>query len=535
MPRPPSTVGPNRIGPYDLLLPLGSGGMATVYLAQKQVVEGVTREFAVKLMHAHLRGDPDWAAHLLHEAKIAARVRHPNVVQLVDVGDDPLGIYLVLDYVEGESLSGLSRLLRAQQRSLPPRISGRVLIDALLGLHAAHELRDESGASLNLVHRDFSPQNVLVDTDGVSRLTDFGIAKASDGQLTATGVLKGKLAYMSPQQARGLRVDRRCDVWAAGVIAWELVAGRRLYTTKNDSEVLLAVVSNTPPPLSEVAPNVPKLLSDVVASALQPELSARCPDARTFREELMTVWPSYQGLADQAELADFVSKAIAGPLEERRQRAMQARRSRSAPEPVAPPGSAQGVTPSTDSLVLAAAEPTKETKFEAVTGTRMQPARGYRAGAAALVVIAALGGAYAWVAESDGAPNTLPSVSAGAVPAPAPVASASLVVSSDKDLAAIRVGRRVVNVTPPRKRMEVPLLAAESGRALEVEATNVAGETLARSIGKDEGSVRFSFQVAASDAALPTQTPKPKTNPRSPQRPRPKPAPTDVLAPTPFR
>ena len=277
---------PERIGCYEVLVPLGTGGMATVYLARAEVVPGVPREYALKLMHAHLRGDPEWATHLLDEARIAARVRHPNVVQVVEAGDDPLGLFLVLEYVAGDTLSGLSRAVRRLDRELPLRVSGRILIDALTGLNAAHELEDEAGAPLGLVHRDFSPQNILVGIDGVGRLTDFGIAKAPGGQVTATGMLKGKVSYMSPEQARGQRVDQRCDVWAAGVIAWELLAGRRLFPNRNDTETLLAVVSSTPPHLREVKPEIPEALDALIAHALTPNLEARCPDVKTFRERL---------------------------------------------------------------------------------------------------------------------------------------------------------------------------------------------------------------------------------------------------------
>ena len=186
------------------------------------------------------------ATHLLQEAKIAARVQHLNVVSVVEAGDDPVGLFLVLDYIEGDTLSGLSRALHKQNRALPLRISGRILLDAMAGLQAAHELCDDDGQPMNLVHRDFSPQNILVGIDGIGRLTDFGIAKAQGTQVTATGVLKGKVSYMSPEQARGRSLDRRSDVWAAGVIAWELLAGRRMFAKQSETETLLAIAENTP-------------------------------------------------------------------------------------------------------------------------------------------------------------------------------------------------------------------------------------------------------------------------------------------------
>src|SRR5262245_38036654 len=160
---------PERVGRYELLLPIGSGGMASVYLARVRGVGGFERDVALKLLHAHLQEIPEFATELIDEAKIASGVRHPNVVQVVDVGDDPNGIYLVMEYIEGDTLSGLSRTATAEGDPLPFRIGVRILCDALAGLHAAHELRDAEGQLAALVHRDFSPQNILVGIDGAAR------------------------------------------------------------------------------------------------------------------------------------------------------------------------------------------------------------------------------------------------------------------------------------------------------------------------------------------------------------------------------
>src|SRR5262245_23997993 len=210
---------PERVGRYELLLPIGTGGMATVYLARVGVIGDIHREVALKLLHPFIQGDEERHSKtsLIEEAKLAVRIRHPNVVPVVEVGDGPHGVFLVMDYVEGDTLSGLNRIMRANHTTIPLNIAGRILMDALAGLHAAHELKDDLGQPLDLVHRDFSPQNILVGADGISRLTDFGVAKAA-GQIgvTSSGVIKGKVAYMAPEQALGKRVDRRCDVWAAG-------------------------------------------------------------------------------------------------------------------------------------------------------------------------------------------------------------------------------------------------------------------------------------------------------------------------------
>jgi len=523
LPVVPETAGdasiPRRIGKYELLLPLGTGGMATVYLAKAEVVPGVARQYAVKLMHAHLRGDPDWALHLLHEAQVAARIGHPNVVQVLEAGDDPIGVFLVLDYVEGDSLSGFSRALAKRGASLPLPMSGRILLDALAGLHAAHELRDDSGAPLDVVHRDFSPQNILVGTDGVGRLTDFGIAKAGGGQATATGVLKGKVSYMSPEQARGQRVDRRCDVWAAGVIAWELLANRRLYPKRNEAETLLAVIQGSPPRLTEVNPKVPPELDEVIAHALTPDVDRRCPDIRTFSERLETAWRAYVGLADAGAIGALVEDAISESLLKRRQAARQELPTPSSHEP------------SGDSLVLApqtTVDLEGPTDFQFMTQARR---RGLTRGAGGVVALLGVASVTAlWLRGKSEQPSEELVTSA---PAPAPAVpspsadgggvqhAVSLTVRANTKIARVRVGRRSVEVVPPATTVDVALLGAEQASVLPVEVTSESGVTVTREVGADEGSVSVRFD----------DPPRPKGG----VAPRAKPRPVDELAPTPFK
>lgn len=310
---------PERVGKYELLLPLGTGGTATVYLARTRGVAGFEREVALKLVHAHLRGDEESRAHLLEEARLAARIRHPNVVPVTEVDADACGVFLVMDYVEGEALSGLVRVLRDQNHRLPPRLIARIMNDALAGLHAAHELRDGHGQLVGLVHRDFSPQNILVGIEGVARLADFGVAKAASRTVrTKTGLVKGKVAYMSPEQARGHKVDRRCDVWAAGVVVWELITGRKLYDHEDDVATLLSVVTEEPPRLGTVMQGVPPALDDAIAYALTSDVTNRCPSAETFRCMLESAWDECGGMATTAELGAFVRQTVGQKLAERR-------------------------------------------------------------------------------------------------------------------------------------------------------------------------------------------------------------------------
>jgi len=224
-----------------------------------------------------------------------------------------------MDYVEGESLSGLVKLLREKDRRLAPRLAARIINDALAGLHAAHELRDAQGDPTGLVHRDFSPQNILVGIEGVTRLADFGVAKAASRTVrTKTGLVKGKVAYMSPEQARGHQIDRRCDVWAAGVVVWELLTGRKLFDHEDDVAILLSVVTEEPPRLSEVLSGVPPALDDAVAYALTSDVEARCPSAEALRALLESAWSDVQGMATSAELGEFVRQTVGDKLAERR-------------------------------------------------------------------------------------------------------------------------------------------------------------------------------------------------------------------------
>lgn len=306
---------PEVVGRYELLLPIGTGGMATVYLARSRGAAGFQREVALKLMHSHLRTEENWTHELIEEAQLASRIRHPNVVQVLDLGDDPFGVYLVMDYVEGDTLSGVVR--RSTER-IPLPIAMRILGDALAGLHAAHELADE-GRPLELVHRDFSPSNILVGVDGATRLADFGIAKAANRQAsTREGFIKGKLAYMSPEQARGHAIDRKSDVWAAGVVAWELATGSRLFGSKSETETLLEIVSKEPRRARSMRPDVPAALDDAIAAALRSDPLRRTPTAQDLRRHLLDAVGGH--VADAAEVANYVTMTSRKMLDDRRER-----------------------------------------------------------------------------------------------------------------------------------------------------------------------------------------------------------------------
>ena len=231
------------VGRYALYGAIAAGGMATVHLGRLLGPVGFSRTVAIKRLHAQFASDPEFVSMFLDEARLAARIRHPNVVPTLDVVATGGELFLVMDYVPGESIARLSRVLREQHQTIPQRILSAVMAGVLHGLHAAHEAKDERGDPLGIVHRDMSPQNVLVGVDGVARVLDFGVAKAAGRmQTTREGQIKGKLAYMPPEQLRGAEVSRGTDIYAAGVMLWELVTGQRLFSGDNEGAVVAKIL-----------------------------------------------------------------------------------------------------------------------------------------------------------------------------------------------------------------------------------------------------------------------------------------------------
>ncbi len=231
------------IGRYALYSEIAAGGMATVHIGRLLGPVGFSRTVAIKRLHPQFAKDPEFVSMFLDEARLAARIRHPNVVPTLDVVATQGELFLVMDYVQGESLSRLVRGARERGQRIPPRIVATIMSGALHGLHAAHEARNERGEPLGIVHRDISPQNILVGTDGVPRVLDFGVAKAGGRiQTTREGQLKGKLAYMAPEQLSG-QVTRQTDIYAAAVVLWEALAGRRLFSGENEAAILGKVLN----------------------------------------------------------------------------------------------------------------------------------------------------------------------------------------------------------------------------------------------------------------------------------------------------
>ncbi|HEX8796016.1 MAG TPA: protein kinase [Polyangiaceae bacterium] len=282
---------PRVVGRYVIGGMVAKGGMATLHLGRSVGAHGFARVVAVKRMLPHFAGDPEFVAMFLDEARLAARVRHPNVVPTFDVvaeGDD---VCIVMEYVHGVTLWQLLKRAKAGGVRIPPEMGATLLRETLEGLHAAHEAVDESGRPLGIVHRDVSPHNVLVGADGIARVLDFGIAKANVRlHQTRTGdTLKGKLAYMAPEQLEGKPVSRVSDVFAASVVLWETLTGERLHAGANEGETVLRVMQSRPRRPSEVAPEIGTAFDEVVLRGLAREPAERFPTARDMALALAEV------------------------------------------------------------------------------------------------------------------------------------------------------------------------------------------------------------------------------------------------------
>ena len=309
---------------YVRVCELAEGGMGRVDLALRR--EGrFQRLYAIKRLQPHLRDDPEFRQMFLEEARLAGLVRHPNVIGVLDVGQDEGGPYLVMDFVEGLALSTILGLAKQRDESLSVQACVRIAAQIADGLHAAHEVRGHDGQALHLVHRDLSPQNVLVGYDGVVRITDFGIAKAGGrGMKTSTGILKGKMAYMSPEQLQFEEPDRRSDLFALGVVLYEMLSGDRLYRNSEGADGARRILNEPPPDVGEVRPEVPPALVQLLFSLLAKKPDDRPSTAAEVSRRLEEILVEL--LQDEAaEQVDVFVQALGGDRRtEQRDRIQQA-------------------------------------------------------------------------------------------------------------------------------------------------------------------------------------------------------------------
>jgi eukaryotic-like serine/threonine-protein kinase len=425
----PSVVVPGyRLDRYEFLCPIAEGGMASVWVARVQGKHGFEKLFAIKTILPQYAGDERFQRMFLEEARISSRIEHPNVAQILDLGDEQGTLYLVMEWVDGDSLSKLQRALERKGSSIPYGISLRILADACAGLHAAHELSDKDGAPLGVVHRDISPQNILVTTKGAAKIIDFGVAKARDRLVrdTTTAFPKGKIHYMAPEQALGGATDRRADVWAMGAVLYHLVAGRPPFDGPNQVATLHMLTSGRPPlPLPA---EVPAAVQNVIRLTLSLDPAKRyatAADLQSALEETMTS----SGLATTiADVAAFSAVALADRAKARKdavELALRAAAERTRVQGLLRPTSDDviGRPPSSVSSEPVALAGTMSSRVGNVRARRRWP---FGAAAVASLVV----GATLFIYRSQGGnveapaiPIVSPTTSAPVAPLPAPSAT----------------------------------------------------------------------------------------------------------------
>jgi serine/threonine-protein kinase len=308
------------LGRYELLLPIAKGGMASVWAARLRGTRGFQKMVAIKTMLPGLVDDAHFEQMFLDEASLASQVRHPHVIEILDLGEVDHILFLVMEWVDGEPLNIIMKYA-ATRGGIPLAIAVSITAQVCRGLHAAHELRDENGTLFGLVHRDVSPQNVLLTYDGVVKLVDFGVAKATSraSNETEAGQLKGKIAYMSPEQLRGERIDRRTDVFAVGILLYMMTTGTHPFRGDDQGQTIKRISDDEPVTApSSIVPGYPVGLEAVVMQALAKDASKRYPTANDMLIGLTRALPPSMRPSTDEEVAEFLRALLPDRLEKRK-------------------------------------------------------------------------------------------------------------------------------------------------------------------------------------------------------------------------
>lgn len=306
------------LGRYELLIPIAEGGMASVWAARMRGQRGFQKIVAIKQMKPELSDDPNFETMFLDEASLVSQLKHPHLAEILDLGEENDILYQVMEFVDGEPLN---LLLRKAKGGIPVPICVRLTREACSGLHAAHELRDENGFPLNLVHRDVSLQNILVTYDGVTKIIDFGVAKAlSNAQKTSAGQVKGKVPYMSPEQiVSGGTIDRRSDIFALGIVLYQLVTGKHPFRGDTDLETMMHICDPKPAvPPSKLVPTIPPALDQIIGKALEKERNQRFSTMDEMLRALELALPPDQH-ASSEDVARFMREYLGQRGDQRRQ------------------------------------------------------------------------------------------------------------------------------------------------------------------------------------------------------------------------
>ena len=326
-----------RLDRYELVASLAAGGMGAVWLARLQGVRGFEKLVAIKTIRPQYSSSGRFERMFLDEARISSRLQHPNIAPILELGEQDEVLYLVMEYVEGETLSHLRRAAQSLAERVPLAITLRVLADACAGLHAAHELQDEQGRPLCVVHRDASPHNILVATNGTVKVIDFGVAKARDrcAEETTMGELKGKLQYMPREQAMSAEIDRRADIWSIGACLYELVAGHAPWEAASVTTTVRRLMDQEPP--RALPADVPAAVREIIARSLVHDRDARYPSALAMRRALEDAIVLLGLRATSEDVGVYVRRVCANSIDERRRVIAEAMETASSRHRAAPP------------------------------------------------------------------------------------------------------------------------------------------------------------------------------------------------------
>jgi phosphate/phosphite/phosphonate ABC transporter binding protein len=315
----------NRVCRYHLVERLAVGGMAEVFLACERGTHALDRLLVIKRILPHLAENDEFVKMFMTEAQLAARINHPNVVQIYELGESGGFPFIAMEYVSGSTLKELVKAARKAETRLPMAMVVHLMVQACAGAHAAHELVTPDGTKINLVHRDLSPHNLMVTDDALVKLLDFGIAKAEQGMdNTRTGMLKGKVSYMSPEQCKQLKLDRRSDIYALGIVLWELLAGHKMFFGMSELATMQAIVTGDLKDVRESRPDTPDAICAVLDRALAPKPEDRYPTADAMRRALLDAAEAAEIVLDDDKASRFVRTLLGEVHESRRQQVSSA-------------------------------------------------------------------------------------------------------------------------------------------------------------------------------------------------------------------
>jgi serine/threonine-protein kinase len=486
-------------GKYRPVAELGHGGMADVILALAQGPVGFNKLVVIKRLRAHLAEDPEFVAMLVDEARLAARLNHPNIVHTNEVGEIDGRFFIAMEHLEGQPLVRVKRRATRTATALPLEIELRILADVLAGLHYAHELADYDGTPLHVVHRDMTPSNVFVTYEGVVKIVDFGIAKAIGRTTeTKTGVVKGKTTYMPPEQALGREVDRRADVYSVGVMLWEAATGRRMWKGLDDVVILGRLISgDIPVSPRAVDPDVPEALDAMCRKALAADPDERFASAVDLQNEL----EAFLDARSYHPTSREIGKLVNGMFEAERREIktiiegqLSKLKEVSSLEPVVIPDSLPAAGTPSSTEISPGSSAVIRPSFEGVADAvpTVPPERARRAGLLVLVAVAAAALALALYLQRDDA-NTPTETSSAQAPQASAAQEATRAPSAQNDQARAKV-RVTLRAVPASARFSI-----DGGRWLdnpyvgEVSADDATHEIRIDATGHEPKTVNVRF------------------------------------------